>query len=101
MLGYKTFFTTGTDEHGNKIKTAAAAASLPNLEYCAKISQQFREMCDRFEVDYSRFIRTTEKRHCDAVYHFWVLRTNLFLTSTSFAISGVTYIRKLNIFRNG
>ncbi|XP_071627826.1 methionine--tRNA ligase, mitochondrial isoform X2 [Temnothorax longispinosus] len=71
MLGHKTFLTTGTDEHGNKIKAAAAAAGLPNLEYCTRISQQFREMCDRFEVDYSRFIRTTEKQHCDAVYHFW------------------------------
>lgn len=78
MLGHKTFFTTGTDEHGNKIKAAAATAGLPNLEYCTRISHQFREMCDRFEVDYSRFIRTTEKQHCDAVYHFWVLRTNLF-----------------------
>ncbi|XP_011645575.1 methionine--tRNA ligase, mitochondrial-like isoform X2 [Pogonomyrmex barbatus] len=71
MLGHKTFFATGTDEHGNKIKAAAAIAGLPNLEYCTKISQQFREMCDKFEVDYSRFIRTTEKQHCDAVYHFW------------------------------
>ncbi|KAL6262802.1 hypothetical protein P5V15_005592 [Pogonomyrmex californicus] len=67
MLGHKTFFATGTDEHGNKIKAAAAIAGLPNLEYCTKISQQFREMCDKFEVDYSRFIRTTEKQHCDAV----------------------------------
>ncbi|KAL0129469.1 hypothetical protein PUN28_001627 [Cardiocondyla obscurior] len=71
MIGHKTFFTTGTDEHGNKIRAAAAAAGLPNLEYCTKISQQFKEMCDRFEVDYSRFIRTTEKQHYDAVYHFW------------------------------
>ncbi|XP_011702853.1 PREDICTED: methionine--tRNA ligase, mitochondrial [Wasmannia auropunctata] len=71
MLGHKTFFATGTDEHGNKIRAAAAAAGLPNLEYCTGISQQFKEMCDRFEVDYSRFIRTTEKQHCDAVYHFW------------------------------
>ncbi|XP_018400192.1 PREDICTED: methionine--tRNA ligase, mitochondrial-like [Cyphomyrmex costatus] len=71
MLGHKTFFTTGTDEHGNKIKAAAAKANLPNLEYCTRISQQFKEMCYRFEVDYSRFIRTTEKQHCDAVYHFW------------------------------
>ncbi|XP_011138683.1 methionine--tRNA ligase, mitochondrial isoform X2 [Harpegnathos saltator] len=71
MLGHRTFLITGTDEHGNKIKAAAAAAGLPNLEYCTKVSQQFRELCDRFEVDYSRFIRTTEKQHCDAVHHFW------------------------------
>ncbi|XP_032680040.1 uncharacterized protein LOC116848252 isoform X3 [Odontomachus brunneus] len=44
MLGHKTFLTTGTDEHGNKIKAAAAAAGLPNLEYCTKVSRQFREI---------------------------------------------------------
>lgn len=74
MFGHKTFFTTGTDEHGNKIRAAAAAAGLSNYEYCTKISQQFKDMCDRFHVGYSRFIRTTEKQHCDAVHHFWVLR---------------------------
>ncbi|XP_019887968.1 methionine--tRNA ligase, mitochondrial isoform X1 [Ooceraea biroi] len=73
MFGHKTFLATGTDEHGNKVKAAAAAASLSNYEYCTNISQQFKEMCDRFEVDYSRFIRTTEKQHCDAVHHFWRL----------------------------
>ncbi|XP_014470731.1 PREDICTED: methionine--tRNA ligase, mitochondrial [Dinoponera quadriceps] len=71
MLGHRTFLITGTDEHGNKIRAAAAAAGAPNLEYCTKVSRQFREMCDRFEVDYSRFIRTTEKQHRDAVHHFW------------------------------
>ncbi|XP_020284401.1 methionine--tRNA ligase, mitochondrial [Pseudomyrmex gracilis] len=71
MLGYKTFLVTGTDEHGNKIRSAAAAAGTPNIEYCTKVSKQFRDMCDRFEVDYSRFIRTTEEQHCDAVHYFW------------------------------
>lgn len=95
MLGHKTFFTTGTDEHGNKIKAAAAAAGVPNLEYCTRISQQFREMCDKFGVDYSRFIRTTEKQHRDAVYHFWVLRTNLLLNIDLMHISCDTHIGKL------
>lgn len=74
MLGHKTYLTTGTDEHGNKIKAAATTANVPNFEYCTKVSQQFREMCDRFQVDYMRFIRTTENDHRDAVYHFWVFR---------------------------
>lgn len=92
MLGHKTFLTTGTDEHGNKIRAAAAAAGLPNLEYCTKVSQQFRKMCDRFEVDYSRYIRTTEKQHCDAVHHFWVLRTLSLTISTIRSGLRLTYI---------
>jgi methionyl-tRNA synthetase len=75
MFGYKTFLSTGTDEHGNKVRAAATATGLSNYDYCTKISQQFKDMCDRFEVDYSRFIRTTEKQHYDAAHYFWVLRT--------------------------
>lgn len=101
MLNRNTFFTTGTDEHGNKIKTAATAAGLPTLEYCDKISQQFREMCDRFEVDYSRFIRTTEKQHCDAVHHFWVLRTTLPQSLYVYVSNIHIHARRLNIFRTG
>lgn len=79
MLGHKTFLVTGTDEHGNKIRAAAAAAGIPNIEYCTKVSKQFRDMCDKFEMDYSRFIRTTEEQHCDAVHYFWVLKPTLSL----------------------
>ncbi|KAH0956332.1 hypothetical protein HN011_008442 [Eciton burchellii] len=71
MFGYKTFLSTGTDEHGNKVRAAATATGLSNYDYCTKISQQFKDMCDRFEVDYSRFIRTTEKQHYDAAHYFW------------------------------
>ncbi|XP_015188249.1 PREDICTED: methionine--tRNA ligase, mitochondrial isoform X3 [Polistes dominula] len=28
-------------------------------------------MCDKFSINYSAFIRTTEQRHFDAVHHFW------------------------------
>lgn len=73
MLGHSTFLSTGTDEHGNKVETAANLAKIPTSDYCTKISKQFKEMCDKFSVNYSAFIRTTEQRHLEAVHHFWVV----------------------------
>nr|XP_034193653.1 methionine--tRNA ligase, mitochondrial-like isoform X2 [Osmia lignaria] len=71
MLGHSVYLCTGTDEHGTKVQKAAGAANLPTIEYCNQISRQFLEMCDMFQVKYSDFIRTTEKRHEKAVHHFW------------------------------
>lgn len=72
MLDHDTFFTTGTDEHGNKVRDAAILNKLSSENYCDKISSMFRGMCDDFGVDYSTFIRTTETRHQIGVQRFWV-----------------------------
>lgn len=74
MLGHSVFLSTGTDEHGTKVQKAANNATLSTSEYCAQISHQFQEMCDIFQVKYSKFIRTTEEQHQNAVLHFWVIK---------------------------
>ena len=71
MMGHSVFLCTGTDEHGTKVEKAANAAALPIPQYCTTVSRQFQDMCDTFQVDYSRFIRTTEAQHREAVHHFW------------------------------
>ncbi|XP_017892573.1 methionine--tRNA ligase, mitochondrial-like [Ceratina calcarata] len=71
MLGHSVFLCTGTDEHGTKVQKAANTAALPIPEYCTRVSRQFQDVCDNFQVQYSRFIRTTETRHREAVHHFW------------------------------
>lgn len=43
-LGYRTFFLTGTDEHGDKIAEAAAKAGISPQEFTDRISAQFREL---------------------------------------------------------
>ena len=63
MLGHDSFFLTGTDEHGDKIVTAAAANNSSPQEYTDKISGKFRAAWDRIGIKYSDFIRTTEDRH--------------------------------------
>ncbi|CAL8070315.1 unnamed protein product [Orchesella dallaii] len=66
------FLYTGTDEHGMKIEKAAKAAGCKSVaDHCDSVSSEFRDMCDRFSIDYSDFIRTTESRHKDTVSHFW------------------------------
>jgi len=63
MLGYDSFFLTGTDEHGDKIVAAAEANSTSPQEYTDRISARFRAAWDRIGIKYSDFVRTTEDRH--------------------------------------
>ena len=63
MLGYDSYFLTGTDEHGDKIVTAAEANNSSPQEYTDRISAKFRAAWDRIGITYSDFIRTTDPRH--------------------------------------
>ena len=67
LLGYETFFITGTDEHGKKIETAAKKANLDPLTYVTKNVEVFEALWKQLGIDYDRFIRTTEKGHMEAV----------------------------------
>ncbi|CDW54659.1 tRNA-synt 1g and Methyltransf 11 domain containin g protein [Trichuris trichiura] len=66
-----TLFTTGTDEYGSKVAKAAANAGQSVEDYCNEISQKYKCMHDKFAIETSQFIRTTEERHRRAVHHFW------------------------------
>lgn len=72
-------FSTGTDEHGTKIQQAAAGANLPILEYCTKISDEYKTLFRDMNVEFTDFIRTTEERHKNAVHHFWVKKHSFYL----------------------
>ncbi len=63
MLGYDSYFLTGTDEHGDKIADAAKEGSSTPEQYTDRISGKFRETWDSMGIGYSDFIRTTEERH--------------------------------------
>ena len=70
MQQKNTFFLTGTDEHGDKIVEAAREHGQNPGEYADRISSLFREAWPWLEVDYSRFIRTTEPEHISCVQRF-------------------------------
>jgi methionyl-tRNA synthetase len=67
MSGYRTFFLTGTDEHGDKIAEAAGKAGETPQEYADRISAQFRSLWPELAVSNDDFIRTTEPRHVRTV----------------------------------
>jgi methionyl-tRNA synthetase len=67
MAGEKTFFVTGTDEHGDKIAEAAQKEGVTPQEYADKISAQFRDLCPKLSITNDYFIRTTDSNHIETV----------------------------------
>ncbi len=70
--GHNVFFMTGVDEHGLKMTQTAAKEGISPRELCERNSPRFREMCDRLNVSYDRFIRTTEPAHHAASQAIWM-----------------------------
>ncbi len=62
----KTFFLTGTDEHGQKVAAAAAAAGADPQAWCDRLVLKWQDLDARYDVAYDDFIRTTEPRHKEA-----------------------------------
>ncbi|MEA2786266.1 MAG: methionyl-tRNA synthetase [Candidatus Eremiobacteraeota bacterium] len=54
---------TGTDEHGQKVANAAAAAGKTPQEYVDSLAPKWRELAPAFDARFDDFIRTTEPRH--------------------------------------
>ena len=67
MMGFDTWFLTGTDEHGQKIERSATAAGCSPKEFADRVSAEFRQLWDRMKLSYDDFIRTTEPRHVRGV----------------------------------
>ncbi|MCK5600103.1 methionine--tRNA ligase [bacterium] len=63
MRGVDTFFLTGSDEHGQKIFEAAKAAGKSPQALADENVQYFKELWKLLNVDYDKFIRTTDAEH--------------------------------------
>ncbi len=71
MQGRDVRLVTGTDEHGLKMAQTARALERDTLEFATEMSNHFRLMCDRLNVQYDDFCRTTEDRHNAASVALW------------------------------
>ncbi len=67
MLGEDARMQTGTDEHGDKIVKAAAAAGVSPQAFVDDISGIFRGLWPKLNIDYDGFIRTTDEEHKKSV----------------------------------
>ncbi len=60
-------FLTGTDEHGQKIADAAAAAGKNPKDFCDEIVGKWKAQWHDLDIHYDQFIRTTDAVHEAAV----------------------------------
>ena len=61
--GEKTWFLTGTDEHGQKIQAAAEKRGITPKELCDEVVQNFQKLWKVLNIRNDDFIRTTDDRH--------------------------------------
>ncbi|MBX4212192.1 methionine--tRNA ligase, partial [Candidatus Pacearchaeota archaeon] len=67
LQGKEVFFLTGTDEHGKKIEEAAKKAKLSPKTFVDHLVPKFKEAWKKLNINYDRFIRTTDSDHEQAV----------------------------------
>lgn len=67
LTGSDTYFLTGTDEHGDKIVSAAEKAGKSTSEYVDKMSHLFRALWPKLNITNDYFIRTTDPGHQETV----------------------------------
>ena len=71
LRGAPAVLSTGTDEHGLKIQRAAERLKVTPQRFVDDLSLDYRRLFERFGVNHSDFVRTTEPRHRATVRAFW------------------------------
>ncbi len=67
LEGYDVFFLTGSDEHGLKIQKKAEEAGVTPKEYVDKIIDDAKDLWKSLDINYDKFIRTTDDYHKETV----------------------------------
>jgi methionyl-tRNA synthetase len=71
QTGEDVFFTTGTDEHGQKILQKAEAEGKPVQAYVDYFSHEVQKLKGALNLSYDAFIRTTDASHIAAAQELW------------------------------
>jgi methionyl-tRNA synthetase len=70
VIGNEIWFLTGTDEHGKKVQESAEKKNLPPKKFVDEVSEKFKEAWKSLNIEYDRFIRTTDEDHKKLVQNF-------------------------------
>jgi methionyl-tRNA synthetase len=69
--GKDVFFLTGTDEHGLKMIQTAESENMTPSDLANRNAARFKEMDQRLNISFDRFIRTTEEQHHRSSQAIW------------------------------
>ncbi|WEV60363.1 methionine--tRNA ligase [Streptococcaceae bacterium ESL0729] len=67
LMGFDVFYSTGTDEHGQKIEQKALEQGISPQEYVDGMAQGMKDLWKLLEITNDRFIRTTDADHEEVV----------------------------------
>ncbi|OHA92370.1 MAG: methionine--tRNA ligase [Candidatus Zambryskibacteria bacterium RIFCSPLOWO2_02_FULL_51_21] len=74
LWGREVFFTTGTDEHGQKVAEAAKKEGKDTQAYVDEYAEKFKTLKDKLGLHPSiHFVRTTDPVHIEAAQKMWKL----------------------------
>jgi methionyl-tRNA synthetase len=71
LKGREVRFQTGTDEHGLKMAQKARDMGVTPRALADEMSSYFKDLFDKLNISYDRFIRTTEDGHHRASQAIW------------------------------
>src|SRR4051812_917665 len=71
LMGREVFFSTGTDEHGQKIFQKAASEGQDVQAYVDHYAARFEKLKAGLNLSYDAFIRTTDTHHVAAAQEIW------------------------------
>jgi methionyl-tRNA synthetase len=69
--GKDVFFLTGTDEHGLKMVQTAQKENMTPAELATRNAARFKDMDQRLNISFDRFIRTSEQQHHQSSQEIW------------------------------
>lgn len=67
LKGYRVFFLTGTDEHGQKIEKAATQKGRQPKQHADIMVENFKSLWKALNISNDAFIRTTDEKHKEVV----------------------------------
>jgi methionyl-tRNA synthetase len=73
LMGQEVFFLTGTDEHGQKLQEKAEELKMAPKDFIDSIIPDFKKVWSLFDIQYDKFIRTTDTEHEAAVAQ-WIMK---------------------------
>lgn len=71
LVGHEVFFSTGTDEHGQKIAQKADEKGEGRQAYVDHYASEFARLKETLNLSYDNFIRTTDSGHKAAAQEMW------------------------------